>query len=323
MTHVAVRQGTEAWLAARRQTIGSSDIPIIVGESTFKSAYTLAAEKLGIIEPVVDAETQELFDIGLLMQPMLLRIYERKTGRHATGEVGWRAHPTIAWATASLDGRSGTKREPRVVEAKWSNSARWRSGENVPPDVQTQVQWQLFVTGWGVADVVVLDHGVPRVEEVARDDGLIDNLVYFARDFYEHLERRELPPVDLSDGTRQTLGRMHRDTGVRLPATPELTALVGDFRGAKAATKAAEDHEGTLGNAIRSVLLEAEGIEGLVSFRRNRDSTRVNWPAVAKAYRTLLEKKEVDPDTLDTLQSIHSETVEGVPVLRLLKGASE
>lgn len=318
---LAIRQNSPEWLAARKVTIGSSDIPIIVGESTYKSAHTLAAEKLGIVEPVVDAETQERFDIGHIMQPALLAIYERKAGRKVRAAHGWRTHPQIPWATASLDGTAPTR---RVVEAKWTNAAKWRSGERVPGDVQAQVQWQMFVLGWDVADVVALTGGIPRIEEVGRDDAMIDNLLYFAREFYGYLERGELPPVDGSESTRQTLrARYPHDDGTLIPATPDLVELVSGLADARGRIKAAEADEGTYANALLAVLGEAAGIEGLLAAKNNRDSTRVNWPAVAAAYRAIAE--EVRPaDELDTLQAIHTDTVQGKRPLRLLsKGTTE
>ena len=334
---LAVRQGTPEWLAARKATIGSADIPIIVGESTYKSAHTLGAEKLGLIEPKVDDETQELFDIGHLMQPVLLRIYERKTGRKVRAAHGWRTHKQIPWATASLDGEAPVR---RVVEAKWTNSSRWRRGERVPGDVQAQVQWQLFVTGWDVADVVAMSHGVPRIETVERDEGFIDNLLYFAREFHDRLERGELPPIDGSESTRQTLAaRYPVDDGIYLPQTPDLADLVSKLAVTREAKKEAEEAERTFGNALREIIGEASGIEGLVSLKKNRDSERVNWPAVAGAYREVLTALLHDasmgtdawPSTagaalvrIDTLQSIFTETSQGARVLRLLsKGNAE
>jgi putative phage-type endonuclease len=319
---VAIRQNTPEWLAARKATIGSSDIPIIVGESTYKSAHTLAAEKLGLVEAVVDASTQELFDIGHIMQPALLAIYELRTGRKVRAVKGWRVHKQIAWATASLDGEAPVR---RAVEAKWTNAARWRSGERVPGDVQAQAQWQMFVLGWDVVDVVAMTGGVPRIEEVGRDEAMIDNLLYFAREFYGYLERGELPPVDGSDSTRQTLrARFPRDDGPILPATAELAEMVTGLAEARAQKKAAENAEGTYANALLAVLGEAAGIEGLVAFKKNRDSTSVNWPAIAGAYRTLLIEGGRRPEELDTLQSIHTDTVEGKRPLRLLsKGNAE
>lgn len=321
MTALAVRQGTPEWLAARRLTIGSSDIPVIVGESPYKSAHTLAAEKLGLVTATVDPETQELFDIGLLMQPALLEIYERKTGRKVRAVKGWRTHRQIPWATASLDGEAPVR---RVVEAKWTNAARWRKGERVPGDVQAQVQWQMFVIGWDVADVVALERGVPRVETVERDDSMIDNLLYFAREFYGYLERGELPPVDGSESTRQTLrARYPADDGTWLPQTAELVEMVRGLADARGRKRSAEADEDTYANALLAVLGEATGIDGLLEAKKNRDSVRTNWPAVAQAYRTLLEG--VRPaDELETLVSIHTDTVQGKRPLRLLsKGTIE
>lgn len=319
---VAIRQNTPEWLAARKLTIGSADIPVIAGESPHKSAYTLAAERLGLIPEIIDDETQELFDIGHLMQPVLLALYERKTGRHPKAAPTWRAHPEYPWATASLDGTAPVK---RVVEAKWTHSKRWRSGERVPGDVQLQVQWQLFVVGWDVADVIVLDHTTPRVEEVERDDSVIDDLLYFAREFMGYLERGELPPIDGSESTARTLRAKHpRDDGTWLPARPELAVLTNELAEARAAKRIAEDTERTVANALKAVIGDASGITGLVSLKKNRDSERVNWPAVASAYRAIAE--EVKPaEELDVLQSIHTDRSEGARVLRLLssKGTPE
>lgn len=316
-----VQQNTPEWEAARKATIGSSDIAVIVGESPHKSAYTLAAEKLGLIPEVIDDETQELFDIGHLMQPVLLQLYERKTGRHPKAAPSWRAHPEYPWATASLDGTAPVK---RVVEAKWTHSKRWRTGDRVPPDVLLQVQWQLFVVGWDVADVIVLDHQSPRVEEVERDGKVIDDLLYFATEFMGYLERAELPPIDGSESTARTLRAKHpRDDGSWLPADAALTDLTASLAAARVAKHEAEDAERTTANALREIIGDASGIQGLVSLKRNRDTERTNWPAVAAAYRTIAE--EVKPaDELDVLQSIHTDRSEGARVLRLLsKGSSE
>jgi len=318
---VAIRQNTPEWEVARRFTIGSADIPVIAGESPHKSAYTLAAERLGLIPELVDDETQELFDIGHLMQPVLLQLYERKTGRHPKAAPTWRRHPEFEWATASLDGTAPVK---RVVEAKWSHSKRWRSGEKVPGDVLLQVQWQLFVVGWDVADVIVLDFTTPRVETVERDDTVIDDLLYFAREFMGYLERGELPPIDGSESTARTLRAKHpRDDGTWLPAAPELALLTNELAEARATKRIAEDQERTVGNALRAVIGDATGIDGLVSLKKNRDGERTNWPAVAAAYRAIAE--EVKPaEELDALQSIHTDRTEGARVLRLLsKGSTE
>jgi putative phage-type endonuclease len=322
-------QGTEAWLAARRGGIGSSDIAMIAGESPYRSALELWAEKTGRVVAEPDAETAELFEIGHLMEPPLRAIYERRTGRHVTRMPRMLAHAEIPWAFASLDGRAPVR---RAVEAKWSNATRWH-GEGIPDDVLCQVQWQLFVTGWDVADVVALVGRSPRVVEVPRDQTFIDNLYRLAVEFQGDVDSDTPPEPDGSESARKTIARLHPvDDGTYLPATPDLVELVDLFRSAKTAKTTAEDAEKGIGNALRAVIADAAGIEGLCTLRKSADSSRVNWPAVASAYRALLDdlagvdcahlrqaQRERAIDDLDAVQSIHSETKQGPRPLLLSK----
>lgn len=307
-------QGTDDWLEARTHGVGASEIPIIAGESPYRSALELWAAKTGRVMEEIDAETAELFEIGHLMEPVLLEIYERRTGRHPKRVHRMLAHRDVPWALASLDAQAPVR---RAVEAKWSNATRWH-GEGIPDDVLCQVQWQLFVTGWQVADVVALVGRTPRIVEVPRDQGMIDNLYRLAAEFWGHVESGIPPEPDGSESARRTIARLHPvDDGTYLPATPDLVELVDLYRSAKLTAKSAEDAEKGIGNALRAVLADASGIEGLLSYRKSADSTRTNWPAVASGYRALLDGH--DADELDAIVSIHSETSQGPRVLRLSK----
>jgi len=309
-----VRQGTVAWLDARRQGIGASDIPVIAGESPYRSALELWAEKTGATYPEPDADQADLFAWGHMSEPALLAFYERKTGRRTKRAPQMRVHPDVAWAFASLDATAPIR---RVIECKSSTSSRWGS-EGIPDDVLFQVQWQLFVTGWEIADVVVTSRPVPRIVEVQRDGGLIDNLYRLADDFWSHVQSGIPPNPDGSESARRTIARLHPlDDGTYLPATPDLVELVDMYRSAKAAKSAAEDAEKGIGNALRAVIADASGIEGLCTLRKSADSTRTNWPAVASAFRELVTGH---PETvLDAIQSLHSETRQGPRPLLLSK----
>lgn len=328
---LAVRQGTPEWHAARRGGVGSSDIPVIAGESPYRSAFELWAEKTGQLpasEP--GPEQAELFEIGHLMEPVLLELYERRTGRHAKRAPQMRVSADLPWAYASLDATAPVK---RVVEAKWTNSSRWGDA-GVPDDVLLQCQWQLFVTGWDVADVVALKGSRSRIVEIGRDGSLIDYVVRLATDFWQHVETRTPPPVDGSESTRQTLVALHpTQTAPALPATPDLAALVDQLVEAKAQAKAADEFESSIANALRAVIGDADGIAGLVTYRQNAASTRTNWPAVASSYRKMLDLAVDHAEQgeafeyaavrahADLIESIHSETSPGARVLRLSKGA--
>lgn len=312
-----VRQGTDAWLDARRQGIGASDIPVIAGESPYRSALELWAEKSGVTNPEPDADQADLFAWGHMSEPALLAFYERKTGRRTKRAPQMRVHPEVGWALASLDATAPIR---RVIECKSSTSSRWGS-EGIPDDVLFQVQWQLFVTGWEVADVVVTSRPVPRIVEVPRDGGLIENLFRLAEDFWHHVQNGVPPMPDGSESARRTIARLHPvDDGTYLPATPDLVELVDLYRSAKLTAKSAEDAEKGIGNALRAVLADASGIEGLLTYRKSADSTRTNWPAVASAYRQLVTGH---PDAvLDTIVDLHSETSQGPRQLRLTKAGS-
>ena len=102
-----------------------------------------------------------------------------------------------------------------------------------------------------------------------------------------------------------------------LPRSAEFEQLARDLAAAKAALKEAEGFEGTVSNAVRAMIGDASGVEGCFTYRKNKDSERVNWPAVAAEYRTELIGRGVSPTALESIQGAHSEAAPGARVLRL------
>ena len=312
------RQGSQAWLDARQMGIGSSDAPIIAGESPYQSALELWAAKSGLVpreEP--DAATARLFRIGHLMEPLLLQLYTEETGRKTRREPRMLRHRQRPWMTASLDAR--VLGERRIVECKWTHARRWSSpDEPVPGDVQAQVQHAMEVAGADVADVVALVAQTLRIVEVPRDPDFIASLVSLETEFWGHVQSGIPPKTDGSESARKTLARLHPvDDGTYLPATPDLVELVDLYRAAKLTAKTATASEEGIANALRAVIADAAGIEGLCTLRKSADSTRTNWPAVASAYRDLVTGH---PEAvLDAIQSLHSETRRGPRPLLLSK----
>jgi predicted phage-related endonuclease len=244
---------------------------------------------------------------------------------------------TFAWAFASLDRVSARKGEKRIVELKTNPWSRWGVGEPVPGDVQAQVQHQLWVTGYDVADVAVLVRGYElHIHEIPRDDAFIDDLVYLEREFWRWVESKTRPPVDGSIDTQKALQRMFpREYGDIVPATPEFEELADRLYIETALAKAAADREATVKNAIRALLGDAAGVAGAdwkITWTKNKDAQTTDWKAVAAAYRLLLRAQiekvalppEIEalggarmrPDTLDAIESLHTATKPGARVLR-------
>lgn len=318
-----VRQRTPEWLEERRRHLGSSDAPVLAGERG--SMLALWAEKRGLVEPEFDDDTEDLMQIGELLEPGLRALYTARTGRPIRQRHVLLVSREWPVAAASLDAESGR----RVVETKWSNSAEWfraiaeGATDPVPPKVMAQVQWQLYVMARDVADVAILVGREFKVIEVERSDKYIADLLYVARWFWPYVERGERPPVDGTDETTRTLTRLHpRDDLSWLAPAPDLVELVAELRDAKASTKAAEDAEGTIANTLRALIGDASGIATLVSWKKNADSRQTAWREVAAGYRTMLrDRLAVDADELQAVEDLYTSTREGPRILRLLAGS--
>lgn len=322
---IPVVQGTDDWLAARREGIGSSDAPVIAGEKG--SLVELWGEKTGLApRPEPDAATAELFAWGHRLEPLVAEAYTEHTDRPVRRVRQLLRHPNVPWALASLDRVSARKGERRIVELKVTSiDAKYADG--LPGDVLAQVQHQLWVTGYDVADVAVLQHWHWRlgVFEVERDDAYLEDLTYLERHFWDLVERRELPPVDGSENTRRVLGRLWQQTnGLFIPPAGDTDAMAEELRIARAEAKAAEARVATVENAIRAVIGEADGLSlssgEAITWRRNADSERTNWESVARALRERLEYAagtDGAAKAWDEALAWHTTKVDGPRVLRV------
>lgn len=309
-----VVQGTPEWLALRKTGIGSSDAPVIAGE--FGSVVELWAEKTGLIdreEP--DEKLAGLFEWGHRLEPVIADWYTDTTGRPLKRANRMLRHPDVPWAFASLDRVSATKGEKRIVELK-TDRWGWKTSEPVPGRVQTQVQHQLWVTGYEVADIAVLVGGSsPRIIEIPRDDDFIDDLRFLEEEFWGWVQSKTRPPVDGSENARRVLSVQHpRNDGALLPASLELDSLAYRLRSARDTAKAMQDEVDTLENAVRAVIGDADGFEGpwgKITWKRNADSERTDWKLVAESLRRAVPDEVAAP-----ILSLYTRTVEGPRVLR-------
>jgi putative phage-type endonuclease len=139
---VAPAQGTVEWLAWREQGIGGSELPIIMGESEYDTAYGLWRVRT---KRDPKKETNYAMTIGLENEAKARALYELQTGDDCPPQLF--QHPDLSWARCSLDGWIESKQI--VVELKVMGREKHqmvREGR-VPETYRAQLQWQLFVTG--------------------------------------------------------------------------------------------------------------------------------------------------------------------------------
>lgn len=295
IVRLPVRQNTDAWLEMRRTGITASEMPTIMGNKA--GIIELWGDKTGIApREAPDPDTQALYDLGHDLEPVIAAAYTRQTGRPLKAMEHMLRHVDIDWAYASLDRVSAVKGERLIVELKSNLEREWDGPEPVPAAVQDQVQWQLFVTGWQMAHVAVLQRSRVIVHEVPADAGYQADLLATAQWFRDLVQRREMPPVDGSDSTTRTLNRLYRGVeDIVAPTTTELVDLMHRLYAAKQAAEDAKNADTTIRNAIRVLLGEATSAQGdgwRLTFRRNRDSVKTDWEAVAREMEPLVDPAE-------------------------------
>ncbi len=138
-----LHQNTAQWHRWRRQGIGASDAPVIMGETPFKTPRTLWSIKTGRVQedPAGRAARR-----GRELERFARRAYERQTGIQM--EPLCLVHQEFEWMRASLDGLSFDG--STLLEIKCPLSLRDRASAQegrIPSQYHAQLQHQLEVSG--------------------------------------------------------------------------------------------------------------------------------------------------------------------------------
>lgn len=279
---LAVRQGTEAWLAARREHITATDIPVLLGLSPWRCEADLADEKLG-----GDGEAATLrMRVGHALEDLIAGAYAEQTGRRVRRVHGLWESSRYPWAAASPDATA----EGRLVELKWTGS-RSRFAGGLPEDIEAQCQWQALVAEVPEVDVAALTVGDDEVRlfTVSADEALQRDLIAIAADF-----RRRLAAGGPFARNAARIRRDHpSDNGEEMDADPELAEAVRALLDVRASRKRLEADEETLETAIKARMGDCAVLRGQgwrVTWRRTKDRLETDWRAVAdEMLRTMPE----------------------------------
>ncbi len=283
-----LRQRSPEWREARRSLITSTDIPIILGESPYKSEGQLAREKLG---QVPEDPPNLAMAIGQAMEPVIAAEYERMTGQPLTRYKGIVIHPKIKWAAASPDCRRTGQRY--LVELKDTRARRWASGD-LPRDVEAQVQWQLGCTGFPEADVAALKWGTLELHHLNYDPDLFAGLVVIAEDF----RARMAAGGPFSENAASIRSKWPQDDGTEMTADEELQRLVDQLIAVRRMGKADEQRIDQLETDIKNRMATATRLNGSgwrITWKRSKDAAEVNWRNIAEGFLGAMEPQLQEP----------------------------
>lgn len=217
----------EEWLASRMTMIGASESPAILGEGyAEENIHTIWAKKIGLLKKSDDDDAEHL-EWGHAMQPVVLAMFEKRTGIHVEdlGDFTIMRHPEYDWLGCTLDGWAPETEDGRaVVEAKnigQYNAKEW--GEGTPLKVQIQIQHQIAVSGADVGYAVACIGGRKLAwKKIPRNERFINAMIRRLGDFWECVQSKT-PPADIdgSAATKKVIALLHPDDSgeeIALPA---------------------------------------------------------------------------------------------------------
>lgn len=211
--------------ADREKFIGGSDVGTIMGMNQWKSAYTLWAEKTGIIE-APDLSDKEAVWWGNYDEEGVARRFCEKTGKKVRRSMMSYGISEIPYLRGHIDRiLIGEKAGLECKTTSAWNRTDYESG-NIPPAHYAQCQFYMLVTGfdhWYYA--VKRDNRQFYVQCVDRDDEFIRNMIDACAEFWKDVQTGTPPAVDGSASTTETLSKLHSADQAE---DDELTISLGD-----------------------------------------------------------------------------------------------
>ena len=250
----------EEWLAERRKGIGASDSPAILGVSKWGSAYSVWAEKTGLVEPD-DLSDCEHIQAGNVFEEPILRWWMDRTGQSA---VMWPRNRTVPhslypWMRCTPDAFGIDDLHDVNIQIKTANEYRSSEWEHGPPLIyNVQVQHEMAVLN-AQRTILIVCFGGNRLRwyDVERNDRFINAMIPKLSGFWTLVETKEPPPIDGSDVTLNTIKRLHpNDNGkaVDLSLDDTMQLWSDALQDAKANIKADEAREKEASAQLRSAI---------------------------------------------------------------------
>lgn len=267
-------------LAYRRNGIGASESPCLLGVSPFGNKVSVWCEKMGleIRQPTIEQE------IGNELEEGIGRIYVRKTG-YEVAHFGTVVHPLYPWMMATPD--LAVRGERRLAQIKLVGSwmaHHWDGG--VPEYVEAQCQHEMEVCDADACDVVALIGGTDlRILPLERDKDLGADLVEVCHAFMrDHVEPREMPDVDGSAHADAMLWALYRQKRPDLlVATEEVEQWGREWLALDKSIERDSLEQKRFEQLLKIFIGEAAGIEG--------QAFRVTWKTSVNGKRPFLCKE--------------------------------
>ena len=200
----------QEWLAYRRRGIGGSDVAAILGISPFRTARDLYDDKLNIASVADDAGNWVALEMGHLLEPLVARIFAKKTGLEVFQIKKMFQHPQYPFMLADVD---YFVRLPNgkiaILEIKTTNyNAKdhwWKDGEECVP-VYYETQGRHYMTVMDIDEIFYCclygnNEDEVIIRHLYRDREYEQEMIYLEREFWHDHILTRIPPPYTEDGS--------------------------------------------------------------------------------------------------------------------------
>jgi putative phage-type endonuclease len=301
----------------RATSIGASEVASILGMDPRRTPFHTWALKTGKISP--DPPTPRMW-AGKKMERF---IAEQLYAEAAERPVRWMdityQHPVRQFQCCTPDAMSWKgdfqtlkNIEPpdamRLVECKnvsWDQAADWgdAGSDQVPQRILLQCHWQMSCMGLvSQVDIAAFFGGNTfKIFPVMYDKDIETTLLTECEKWHRRyiIEGVE-PEITFGEGARRYLReRFPRNIADMRAATEKDRVLVDQYTLACLDFASAEQGKEIAGNKLRLAIGDHDGIEGLVTYRKDKDSMGTDWESIARnVWKNWCEERNVTLDPI-------------------------
>ncbi len=304
------------WLEYRRKGLGGSDAAAVLGISPFRTARDLYYDKLGIVT-ADDQENWVALEVGTLLESLVARIFEKKTGLKVYQRKCMFQHPHYPWMLADLDYLvelpDGTT---AILEIKTTNyNAKdkwWYNGEEiVPVYYETQGRHYMAVMNLNRVYYCCLygnNEDEAIIRHIDRDMDYEMELISLEQDFWESNVLAKLPPPYFEDDGDLILESLRRARGPADSDAPPVSftrpqsARVARYLELKEEKKQQDANAKAVDSELKRLKALIVADMGGSSTAVTEDGCTVTWKAV--------RKPDISKEGLERMKQVHPEIYE-------------
>ena len=310
----------EEWDRVRNTGIGGSDCGAVLGLNPYKSAYTLAAEKLGLL-PKEDLSANQRVWFGNQLEPVVAARFELEHGCKVRRR-GTLQDPEHPYMLANVDRWvNGENAGLEIKTADFRMGSQWGAADDpedtkVPDSYYCQCMHYMAVTGADCWYLAVLIGGNDfRVKKIARNEEDIAYIREREKAFWDLISDEKLPPIDGTDSTASTLLKLHNysDQGV-IEMPPEALTAIENYQAWKRKEKECKEGQQEAKNILMGILGDAE-IGTVMDSEGN--AHKVTWKNQSRESISVSKLKKADLASYEAIKAMGLITTSNTRVMRI------